>query len=107
MNTIPTAESILSKHSKSYGAIENNSRALVKASEANEAMIEFAKLHVQAALEAANKNKKIELFVRPDKKGAKYKKVESGENYDIFGTRQMWKVNKESILNAYPTTNIK
>ena len=96
MNNIPTAEEF---------ALENMQGTDLQ--EIERALIAFAKLHVEAALEAANKNKKIELFVRPDRKGAKYKKVESGENYDVFGTRQMWKVNKESILNAYPTTNIK
>jgi hypothetical protein len=90
MGNIPTAEEILDKH-------------LVPVN----AMIEFAKLHVKAALEEASKTKKIELFVRSDTKGSKYKKVEPGEKYDIFGTRQMWKVNKESILNSYSEENIK
>jgi len=70
-------------------------------------LIEFAKLHVKAALKEASKVKRVDLYVRPDRKGSKYKLVESGEAYDIFGTRQMWKVNKESILNAYPLKNIK
>lgn len=95
-NTIPTAEEF---------ALENMQGTDLQ--EIERALIGFAKIHVEAALQAANKNKKIELFVRPDRKGAKYKKVESGENYDIFGTIQMWKVNKDSILNSYPLTNIK
>jgi len=71
------------------------------------AMIEFAKYHVEQALSEASKTNRIDLFVRPDRKGSKYKLVELGESYDILGTRQMWKVNKESIINAYPTENIK
>lgn len=68
--------------------------------------IEFAKYHVEQALLAASKTKRIDLYVRPDRKGSKYKLVEPGESYDILGTRQMWKVNKESIINAYPLTKI-
>ena len=72
-----------------------------------ELAIEFAKLHVEACKKEISKSTKINLFVRPDRKGSKYKLVESGESYDIFETRQMYKVDKESILNAYPLTNIK
>lgn len=68
--------------------------------------IRFAQYHVEQALLAASKTKRIDLYVRPDRKGSKYKLVEPGESYDIFGTRQMWKVNKESIINAYPLTKI-
>ncbi len=56
MEKIPTAVSILSKHSVNYGTIEGNPRAIVKGSEAINAMIEFAQLHVQAALQAAAEN---------------------------------------------------
>lgn len=37
-------ENILSKHSENYGAIEGNSRAIVKATEALAAMKEYAKI---------------------------------------------------------------
>lgn len=75
--------------------------------EVDKVMIEFAKLHVEAALKAASKTTRIDLFVRPNIKGFKYKKIEDGESYDLIGTRQMWKVNKESIINSYPLENIK
>ena len=50
----------------------------------NEAFREFAKLHVKAALEAAVENAKIE-----------------------WGLIHAKGVDKQSILNAYPETNIK
>lgn len=49
-----------------------------------EAMIEFAKMHVEAALKEASEN---------------------AESYVIGGLTS--EVDKESILNAYPLTNIK
>lgn len=72
-----------------------------------ESMINFAKYHVQESLKEASKKSKVSLFVRPMVKKSKYKKVEDGEEYDIFGTYQMWKTDKESILNAYQLENIK
>jgi hypothetical protein len=72
----------------------------------DDCMIEFAKYHVEQALKEASKTNRIDLYVRPDVKGSKYKKIESGESYDLLGTRQMWKINKDSILNAYPLTLI-
>ena len=72
-----------------------------------EVMIEFARYHVEKSLEQASKKSKVDLYVRKDSKGAKYKLIEDGEEYDLFGTVQMYKVNKESILNAYNLENIK
>lgn len=108
MSKIPTAEKFLHQ-SKSLHDMWDNTRgkgewdekAIVKSH------IEFAKLHVEACKKEISKSTKINLFIRPDRKGSKYKLVESGESYDIFETRQMYKVDKESILNAYPLTNIK
>lgn len=55
---------------------------------AKSAMIEFAKLHVEAALKAASEN--AEAIAEPDYRGGEW-----------------YLVNKESILNAYPLENIK
>lgn len=56
----------------------------------SECMIEFAKLHVTAALKAASKEAEI-----------RTEEIGGGLNIE-------WKViDKESILNAYPLTNIK
>ena len=55
------------------------------------AMIQFAKLHVESALQSASKN-------------AKRKKVYNGHPQRLIVKRV---IDKESILNAYPLTNIK
>ena len=91
-NNIPTAEEFLSTYSIEYGDSKNNSRAIVKASEATNALIEFAKLHVTEALEAAS-----------DKADLKdYEEYQYGGGYI---TKQ--EINKDSILNSYPLENIK
>ena len=84
---IPTAEELLdnniAKHNipwsqdveKYYGAI-------------NASMIEFAKIHVQAALEAAAD------------------KAEAKENPLDYGCGGIW-VDPQSILKSYPLSNIK
>jgi hypothetical protein len=54
------------------------------------AMIEFAKTHVEAALKLASENAEME-----------YEPDWSGEQEDITY------INRDSILNAYPLTNIK
>ena len=99
---LPTAEAFLDNHLKN-GKItpERIRRSQI------EAMIEFAKLHVEEALKEASKIKVIDVFVRPTIKGSKYKLMKTGESYDILNTIQMFKVNKDSILNAYPLENIK
>lgn len=76
---IPTTEEIGSKH----GILVNkfNTRNYTTKSNCKSAMIEFAKLHVQLALESAAKNTK-----------------------EWHGNHGML---KQSILNAYPLTNIK
>lgn len=56
-----------------------------------QAMIEFAKLHVEAALEAASKKATIKDEVAHFQEGSYMVSV----------------VNKDSIVNAYPLTNIK
>ena len=74
---IQTAEEFLKKY-------ELGNTGKIDIEDAKEAIIEFAKLHVEAALKAASED--VEL-----------------ETYGSFGNS----VNKESILNAYPLTNIK
>jgi hypothetical protein len=51
-------------------------------------MVEFAKLHVQAALKAASENAKIEIIPHEH------------EDTDYY-------INEDSILNAYPLDQIK
>ena len=73
---IPTAEEFLQNSNKTtFNAIE-------------ETMIEFAKLHVQAALKAEDDNADVTVV-----------------DVDMTGT--IWGVDSETILNAYPLENIK
>lgn len=74
MNPIPTAEEWLT----SFGADADD---MYYKSSVEEAMIEFAKLHVEAALKIASESES-----------------NGTEGYKIY---------KDSILNAYPLENIK
>lgn len=51
MEAIISAEELLCQHSKNYGTIKNNPRAIVQGVEATNAMIQFAKIHRKAILE--------------------------------------------------------
>ncbi len=78
MEKIPTAEEFLRKNID-YVLSENDCKEDVE-----NAMIEFAKLHVEAALKAASENVKTKITNR----NASY-------------------VDKDSILNSYPLEKIK
>lgn len=54
-------------------------------------MVEFAKLHVQAALKVASENVKVDIEIEDS----------------FFQTNVIKIVKKDSILNSYPLTNIK
>lgn len=87
MNTkIPTAKEILSKQGTVKSPISGLETYL--SLNAEQAMVEFAKLHVKAALKAASE------------KGEVYVEVCMGQR-----TGATW-VDEESILNSYPLTNI-
>jgi D-aminopeptidase len=75
-----TAEDILKK----YPDYWQGGKAQYSEEDVKKAMIEFAKLHVEQALKAASEN----VIVHDDA----FKEAE---------------VDKDSILNAYPLTNIK
>lgn len=64
---------------------------IINHKDVEQAMIEFAKMHVQAALEVASEN------------------AETKEEYDnIYDPNdKYYVVDKNSILNSYPLTNIK
>jgi hypothetical protein len=69
-----------------------------------EAMIEFAKLHVEQALKAANQN--VKLLVDNNEE---YREPGEGEDlldYYECGSDTVY-VSSASILNSYPLTNIK
>lgn len=90
MEKIPTADEIIEKHYKE-DKDEDGNKILYLWSIKN-AMIEFAKLHVKAALEAAAEKAECEdegTFGR------------DGEVHEYYV------VNKQSILTAYTDENIK
>jgi len=76
MNKISTAEET---YTKITGCIINHK-------DVKDAMIEFAKLHVEAALKEASEN---------------------AEQKWIKFTENDYEIDKDSILNAYPLENIK
>jgi hypothetical protein len=89
-NNIPTAEEFYDK--KDINGLPMSF---------NEKMIEFAKLHVEAALKQASEKATI---------------LENGKDigntyiWDAYNTCSKdieYETNKDSILNAYPLTNIK
>lgn len=89
MKEIPTAEEFLKgcEHDGSF----------IPVSEVKRLMIDFAKLHVEAALKAAYEN-------------ADLKEEEAGDEQICWNESQMgdcYVLDKNSILSAYPLTNIK
>lgn len=88
MSNIPTAKEFLDSYKKTIGVrlISDMSPEQI-----SNYAIEFAKLHVQAALKAASKQAKTK------------------EDVAIFaeGSYRTQVVDKESILNSYPLENIK
>jgi hypothetical protein len=80
MNNIPTAESFLNNRQKELGY-----NPCVDFKRTQETLIEFAKLHVKAALIAAQKRHRETQTYEP-------------EHRDIVNS---------AILNAYPLTNIR
>jgi hypothetical protein len=86
MNKIPTAEEFLQTHPQiSHYYDDKTNRMVCFDDDVKTAMIEFAKLHVEAALKKASEN----ALVSADEGG-----------YTGF-------VDEESILNSYPLENIK
>lgn len=89
MNKIPTAKALFNK------MLGENDECT-----STEMMIDFAKLHVEAALKQASEDGKIELskdWIR---------KEETIRPGSLIAPITI-KINKDSILQAYPLTNIK
>lgn len=87
MEKIPTAEEFLKQ-------FELGSTGKVDIEDAKEAVIEFAKLHVKAALENAAKYADLHSKYKP----------QIGEQPDINCNKYIY---QNSILNAYPENLIK
>lgn len=89
MSKIPTAEEILELHYNMDR--DEDGHPVYYEWSAKDAMIEFAKLHVKAALEAASEKAETD-----------------GKHVYMFRREYVpVKVDKNSILNAYLLTNIK
>lgn len=90
-NKLPTAEEFLNEHHQiSHYYDDKGKQMVVPDSQVQQAMIEFTKLHVQAALEAAAEQSRL-------KKDCVYNDAQECRTV----------VNKQSILNAYPENLIK
>ena len=98
MSKIPTSKEILDKHKYLVRVETDNS--LIE-DPVPRAMIEFAKLHVQAALEAATANAEAD-FEPMNWLAEQHCNTPfiQGEDYEIGISRQ-------SILQSYPLENIK
>lgn len=99
---MPTAEEFL-KSSDTY----DEDYPTISLHDAEQRMIEFTRLHVEAALKAAS-----EVYIKVQKKRqyGKYRKwqtVKEGEEVDLFKYEIQYSADKKSILNSYPLTNIK
>ena len=86
MNKTPTAEEFL-KDKTQFGTYGN----MYKREDVSKKMIEFARLHVEAALKEASEKAETD--------------YELGNPYDANSRYEI--VDKDSILNAYPLENIK
>ena len=99
MENIPTAEDLLTEIDLELHRDGNTySESSYYFSEIPPIMIEFAKLHVKAALEEVVNN--VKLINYDDK-------VINDYVDDIFDKKLDVHIEKESILNAYPEKNIK
>lgn len=90
MNEISTVNDIFNKYAELYTFEEDPSEYLINKEDFMEALLEFAKIHVQAALEAAANNAIVKVH------------TESWGDYETS-----YNVDTKSILTAYPLNSIK
>ena len=70
-----------------------------------QAMIEFAKLHVEAALKAASENVIVDTFAKNRNK--RWVKKEGEFEFDPTDFEHKYVANKNSVLSSYPLNKIK
>jgi len=106
-NMIPTAKELVEQHQltwKSTGAPV----PLISTKNLEKSLVEFARLHVEAALKAASE--KSMLAIQPEGLDKQFSKEsqysERGGHGEPNWTTRIT-INEESILNAYPLENIK
>lgn len=96
MNKIPTAEEFATEHGEA-----RMPRGVSYQKEIGELMVEFAQLHVQAALEVIVNNIGFIETTSEKLNSEEYKPFITADDNTI------WTIDKESIINAYPKENIK
>lgn len=98
MENIPTAEELLFDYSVNdvVDNLDEQSKELIGFK-----VIEFAKLHVKAALEAAEKSNFI------NAKGISISPKSNKLHWTAYGSIGEIIYNKDTILNSYPLNNIK
>lgn len=96
MNKIPTAEEFSNNNPDFFDKEEVRHYDIIKG------LIEFTKLHVQAALEAAAENS----LVKCRANYAPFKEA-SRDSFGFLESDETVKVDRDSILNAYPEHLIK
>lgn len=72
-----------------------------------ESMIEFAQMHVEAALKEVSKKYENKLYIKGSWAKAKWVELKDGDTYNPLDYSISTKTNKKSILTSYPLTNIK
>lgn len=91
-NKIMTAEEYFNEYSNLYSFEEGDPMYLIDKEDFIEVIIEFAKYHVKIALETASE--KVQMKLK--------------DNIEELHLNDDWmEVDRNSILNAYPETNIK
>jgi hypothetical protein len=104
MNKIPTAEEFCKNLQSEYG--ETGEYKMYFAIDIPNKLREFAKLHVKAALEAANEKAKINVIPIDEEQWDIVPEIITAENIeDNEGI--MLEIDENSILKAYPVSNIK
>ena len=94
-----TAEEFFKEYSDNTSLSEGHYDYLVEKNSFKEAMIEFAKMHVQEALKQASEKAFVEYIDLNTDEIFDYTEVITDDDVEA-------NVNKDSILNAYPLENI-
>ena len=102
--SIPTAEEFLKQCFEGYHPSQYKDLHDVQKERAEYAIIEYAKLHVEAALKAAELN--VKLLVDNNEEYRELDEAEDLLNYYECGSDTV-RVSSSSILNSYPLNNIK
>lgn len=98
MSKIPTAKMYLEEHCDTQGSPKHNEFWADYVTPG--ILINFAKLHVEAALKEASKKAYVEYIDLETNEIFDYTDVITEDNVEV-------NINKPSIINAYPLTNIK